>query len=146
MPQRQLETKRYALTDTLHDLRGCTDPQERLFLAAHLLEHAAELVLLADGRWLGAGKWLSRRLAEADPGLHGRLTEGFAAVVTGADDGTARLAAAVGEALARAGGPLWEGYRRSAEAGWGRRRQRSRVAIVLAQARGSVCVVSTSMS
>ncbi|WP_042425871.1 nucleotidyltransferase domain-containing protein [Streptacidiphilus anmyonensis] len=117
VPIPQLESARYALTDTLDDLRGCTDPQERIFLAAHLLERAAELVLLADGRWLGAGKWLSRRLAEADPGLHGRLAEGVAAVVRGAADGTEHLAAAVGEALQRAGGPLWEGYRRSAPAG-----------------------------
>ncbi|WP_042374926.1 nucleotidyltransferase domain-containing protein [Streptacidiphilus neutrinimicus] len=113
VPHRQLEAMRYALTDTLDDLRGCADPGERVFLAAHLLERAAELALLADGRWLGAGKWLSRRLAEADPGLHGRLTEGVAAVVTGAADGTERLAAVVTEALERAGGPLWDGYRRS---------------------------------
>ena len=111
LPVRELEAKRYALTDTLDDLRGCADPQERVFLAASLLEQAAELVLLAEGRWLGAGKWLSRRLADADPGLHGRLTAGAAVVVGGAPEGTAQLGAAVTEALDRAGGPLWEGYR-----------------------------------
>lgn len=108
---RELEAKRYALTDTLDDLRGCVDPQERVFLAASLLEQAAELALLADGRWLGAGKWLSRRLAVADPGLHGRLTAGVAAVVGGAPEEAEQLAEAVTEALGRAGGPLWEGYR-----------------------------------
>lgn len=111
VPAPQLAAKRYALTDGLDDLHGCPDPLERIFLAAHLLEQAAELVLLADGHWLGLGKWLSRRLADADPGLHGRLTAGAAAVASGAPDGTDRLAAAVTEALNRAGGPLWEGYR-----------------------------------
>jgi hypothetical protein len=111
VPASQLGTKRYALTDSLDDLRGCADPREQIFLAAHLLEQAAELVLLADGCWLGAGKWLSRRLADADPGLHGRLTAGVAAVASGAPDGRERLVTAVTEALDRAGGPLWEGYR-----------------------------------
>lgn len=111
VPARELEANRYALTDTLDDLRGCADPGERVFLAARLLEQAAELVLDADGRWLGAGKWLSRRLADADPGLHGRLTAAVAAVAGGEQGGTERLVAAVTEALVRAGGPLWEGYR-----------------------------------
>ncbi|RAG85149.1 nucleotidyltransferase domain-containing protein, partial [Streptacidiphilus pinicola] len=65
----------------------------------------------ADGRWLGAGKWLSRRLADADPGLHDRLTAALTAVAGGAPDGTEWMVAAVTEALDRAGGPLWEGYR-----------------------------------
>lgn len=120
LPAEQLADRRYALTDALDDLRGCADPQERVFLAAQLLEQAALLVLLAEGRWLGSGKWLSRRLAEADPVLHGRLTAGVAAVAeaavgavgaVGAVEGTDALVAAVTEALDRAGGPLWEGYR-----------------------------------
>ncbi|MFC5907918.1 nucleotidyltransferase domain-containing protein [Streptacidiphilus monticola] len=108
----ELDDRRYALTDTLEDLRGCPDPEERVYLVADLLQRASELALLAGGHWLGGGKWLSRRLAAADPGLHGRLTAGAVATVSGEVDGQGRLAAAVEEVLGRAGGPLWAGYTR----------------------------------
>lgn len=52
-------------------------------------------------------KWLSRRLAAADPGLHRALTGGAAQAFTG---DTSVFAAAVTEVLDRAGGPLWDGY------------------------------------
>jgi hypothetical protein len=77
-----------------------------------LLQRASELALLAGGHWLGGGKWLSRRLAAADPGLHGGLTAGAVAALTGEADGPERLAAAVEEVLDRVGGPLWVGYTR----------------------------------
>ncbi|MFC9925646.1 nucleotidyltransferase domain-containing protein [Streptomyces sp. NPDC127190] len=112
VPPAELADRRYALTDTLDDLRGCTDPLERTYLVADLLRRASELVLLAGGHWLGGGKWLSRRLAMADPGLHGRLTAGAAAAVAGTAEGADAFAAAVREALDLAGGPLWAGYRR----------------------------------
>uniref|UniRef100_A0AAU2VEM7 Transposase n=1 Tax=Streptomyces sp. NBC_00003 TaxID=2903608 RepID=A0AAU2VEM7_9ACTN len=63
----ELEDRRYALTDALDDLRGCTDPKERTYLVAALLQRASELALLTGGHWLGDGKWLSRRLATANP-------------------------------------------------------------------------------
>ncbi|KUM96975.1 nucleotidyltransferase [Streptomyces cellostaticus] len=108
----ELEDRRYALTDTLDDLRGCTDPQERTYLVAHLLQRASELALLAGGHWLGGGKWLSRRLAAADPGLHGRLVAGAAAAISGGDEGPGRFVDVVNEVLERGGGPLWAGYSR----------------------------------
>ncbi|POX46463.1 nucleotidyltransferase [Streptomyces sp. Ru71] len=108
----ELEDRRYALTDTLDDLRGCPDPRERAYLVADLLQRASELALLAGGHWLGGGKWLSRRLAAADPGLHGRLTEGAAEAVLGPVGDPQRFVTAVEEVLDRVGGPLWSGYAR----------------------------------
>jgi len=108
----ELEDRRYALTDALEDLRGCPDPLERVHLVALLLLRASELALLAGGHWLGGGKWLSRRLAAADPGLHRRLTEGAAAAVSGGCDGPESFADAVKEVLDLAGGALWAGYSR----------------------------------
>jgi hypothetical protein len=108
--------QRYVLTDLLDDLRGCSDPAERVHLVAHMLQRASELVLLVGGHWLGTGKWLSRRLAAADPGVHRRLTEAAAQAIAGgtADTGgtgdLSAFAAAVTEVLDRAGGPLWSGY------------------------------------
>ncbi|MET7543645.1 hypothetical protein [Streptomyces sp. NPDC005507] len=93
--------------DLRADLRGCADPAERVHLVAHMLQRASELVLLVGGHWLGGGKWLSRRLAAADPGLHRALTEAAAQAIT---EDTNVFAAAVTEVLDRAGGPLWDGY------------------------------------
>ena len=109
----ELEDRRYALTDALDDLRGCPDPLERVHLVALLLTRASELALLARGHWLGGGKWLSRRLAAADPGLHQRLTAGAAAAISHAADGPYDFADAVKEVLDMAGGPLWAGYSRN---------------------------------
>jgi hypothetical protein len=78
-----------------------------------MLQRASELVLLVGGHWLGTGKWLSRRLAAADPGAHRRLTEAAAQAIaegTAGTAGTGAFAAAVTEVLDRAGGPLWAGY------------------------------------
>ena len=68
---------------------------------------------LVRGHWLGGGKWLSRRLAAADPGLHQRLTAGAAAAISHATDGPYDFADAVKEVLDMAGGPLWAGYSRN---------------------------------
>ncbi|MFF3335744.1 nucleotidyltransferase domain-containing protein [Streptomyces sp. NPDC002888] len=108
----ELEDLRYALTDTLDDLRGCPDAQERMYLVADLLRRASELALLVGGHWLGGGEWLSRRLAAAEPALHGRLAEAAAEAIAGTADGLDRFTTVVEEALDRAGGPLWAGYSR----------------------------------
>ncbi|WP_328634922.1 nucleotidyltransferase domain-containing protein [Streptomyces sp. NBC_00356] len=108
----ELEDRRYALTDTLDDLEGCADPLERTYLVAHLLDRASELALLAGGHWLGGGKWLSRRLADADAELHHRLASSATAALSGADGAVDRFADVVREILESAGGACWAGYRR----------------------------------
>ncbi|MFF0435422.1 nucleotidyltransferase domain-containing protein [Streptomyces sp. NPDC004327] len=107
LSERERDYRRYILTDLLDDLRGCTDPAERVHLVAHTLQCASELVLLAGGHWLGTGKWLSRRLAAAAPGPHRALTESAARAIAGDTDA---FTAAVTEVLDVAGGALWDGY------------------------------------
>lgn len=58
----ELTFRRYVITDLLDDLRDATDHLERRMLASALFERTAELMLLADGRWIATGKWLPRRL------------------------------------------------------------------------------------
>jgi hypothetical protein len=101
-----LETKRYLLTDALDDLADLTDPFEAATCAAVVLELAGDLVCARAGWWVGRGKWLSRRLLEADPYRGGRLLRGFAR-------DRALLLEAAGDALEAAGGPLRVGYRRA---------------------------------
>ncbi|MEU8962013.1 nucleotidyltransferase domain-containing protein [Streptomyces sp. NPDC048491] len=112
MTATECEDLRYALTDTLDDFRGCTDPLERTYLVTTLLQRASELALLAGGHWLGGAKWLSRRLATADPDLHRRLTAAAAAAIAGRRNGAAEFEDAVQGVLQQVGGPLWAGYRR----------------------------------
>ncbi|MFF8612171.1 nucleotidyltransferase domain-containing protein [Streptomyces sp. NPDC015350] len=101
------DRRRYTLTDLLDDLRGCADPAERAYLVAHMLQQASELVLSVGGHWLGGGKWLSRRLAAADPETHRALSATAAQAMSGDVD---PFAAVVTEVLDRCGGPLWDGY------------------------------------
>jgi hypothetical protein len=78
-----------------------------MYLVSHILQRASELVLLVGGHWLGGGKWLSRRLATADPGVHRALSEAAPHAIVG---DTTAFAAVVAEVLDLAGGPLWDGY------------------------------------
>ncbi|MEU5325894.1 nucleotidyltransferase domain-containing protein [Streptomyces parvus] len=105
-----LEDARYALTDLLDDFAAVTDAGERLFVVAELVRRTGELTLLAHGTWLGGGKWLARRLEPVAPDLAASLDEAAQAALRGAPEG---LTALVTEVLDAAGGPVWEGYRRS---------------------------------
>ncbi|WP_030691063.1 nucleotidyltransferase domain-containing protein [Streptomyces globisporus] len=107
LSDQERDYQRYILTDLLDDLRGCTDPAERVYLVSHMLRLASELVLLSGGHWLGAGKWLSRRLAAADPAVHRALSEAAPQAIAG--DANA-FTAVVTQVLDLAGGPLWDGY------------------------------------
>lgn len=110
MPVEEIENRRYALTDLLDDLAGCTDPGERLFISTELARRTAELALAVHNTWNGGGKWLARRLDGVAPGLGARLHTG---VQQALDGRTAPLVAAVDDILNLAGGRLWIGYHRS---------------------------------
>lgn len=91
---------RYGLTDLLDDHRHAVDPGERTVIAAALWTAAAQAALASAGRWISSGKWLLRELRELDPALAARWLA--------AREDPAAIAA---EILARAGGPLFDGYR-----------------------------------
>ncbi|MYX38227.1 MULTISPECIES: nucleotidyltransferase domain-containing protein [unclassified Streptomyces] len=103
--------RRYCVTDLRDDLLGARDEEELLAVAAALLEGAAELLLATRGHWRGGGKWLPRRLREADPELAGLLLGGYRALVRGGP--REAFASAVDAVLHACGGPLWAGYRRT---------------------------------
>ncbi|MFE6734021.1 hypothetical protein [Microbacterium sp. NPDC057650] len=96
--------RRYVITDALDDLRDATDPLERRVLASMLFERTAELMLLAEGQWLGTGKWLPRRLRAWDAGR----AEALAAPLL-TDDHPA-FADRVQAELDRAGGRMQDGF------------------------------------
>lgn len=71
----ELDFRRYVITELLDDLRDAGDPLERHMLAARLFEKTAELMLLSGGRWIGAGKYLPRRLRELSAARTDALAE-----------------------------------------------------------------------
>jgi hypothetical protein len=106
------DSMRYALTDLLDDLVDARDPAVAAAVGSATWEAAAHLLLAADGRWWGTGKWLVHELREYDA-AHAtayalRLHAGLAAAVGG--DGVL-LAVVAEEILDGAGGRLWAGYR-----------------------------------
>lgn len=101
--QRELDRRRYGLTDLLDDLAGSSDPGETMLIRWNVLVQTSELALLLAGAWLGGGKWLLRELRAADPVLAGQLMA--------AHDRSAELAELAEMVLARGGGRLWAGYR-----------------------------------
>ncbi|MFE2825644.1 nucleotidyltransferase domain-containing protein [Streptomyces sp. NPDC059271] len=101
---------RYVLTCYFDDLvdSSSSNRHEQLAVADHALREAAELLTARQDSWTGIGKWLPRRLVEADPELGSKLLDGHQAVAERADP--TQLASAVDELLRSIGGPLREGY------------------------------------
>ncbi|MGW1713122.1 nucleotidyltransferase domain-containing protein [Streptomyces sp. NPDC002156] len=106
-----VETKRYGLTDALDDLADAGDRLERLAVAGFVLDTAADLLCDHQHAWIGRGKWLPRRLLEADAERGATLLEGHLHLCESGDP--ERLIDAAMEILDLVGGPLREGYRRT---------------------------------
>ncbi|WP_107072760.1 nucleotidyltransferase domain-containing protein [Streptomyces vietnamensis] len=106
-----VETKRYGLTDALDDLADASDPFERLAVAGVVLNTAADLLLDHHRAWSGGGKWLPRRLLDADGERGGALLQGHRNLCETGDP--ALLTDAALRILDLVGGPLREGYRRT---------------------------------
>lgn len=96
--------RRYVITDLIDDLRDATDPLEQRVLASLVFEKVAELMLLDNHHWVGAGKWLPRRLRAFDRARADALS---GPLLTGDLDGFAERAE---KELARAGGRVQAGF------------------------------------
>jgi predicted nucleotidyltransferase len=106
-----VETKRYGLTDALDDLADADDRIERLAVAGIVLDAAADLLCDYHHAWMGRGKWLPRRLLEADAERGAALLEGHLRLCESGDP--APMIDAAMKVLDLVGGPLREGYRRT---------------------------------
>ncbi|GGO46240.1 nucleotidyltransferase domain-containing protein [Streptomyces lasiicapitis] len=110
LTEAEREHGRYVLTCFMDDLidTPASDRYEQLALADHALSKAVHLLTAHHNAWTGIGKWLPRRLLDADPVRGKALLDGQLAVAERADPGP--LTAAVEEVLGLLGGPLREGY------------------------------------
>lgn len=108
----ELALARYGVSDQMDDLVDA-EPGEACLIAAALAEAAATLILDCHGRWRGSGKWTVRMLRRLDPALASRLVDALAAFCVTGDK--ALLMGFAGDALALAGGRLWDGFRLSGD-------------------------------
>jgi len=112
----ELATKRYAVTDLLMDLEGCTSSQECAVVGAALWREAADLLLTGSRHWTGTGKWLLRELVSYElqhgSSWAGELHAGLTASVAGDGSPLVEVSDAV---LALFGGRLFDGYRMSGD-------------------------------
>jgi hypothetical protein len=77
-----------------------------------VVQIAADVLCELRGAWTGRGKWLPRRVREADPDAGGALLDGWLMLARKGD--AAPLLHCVRALLDEAGGPLREGFRRRA--------------------------------
>lgn len=110
----ELALARYGVSDLMDDLAEAR-ADEAFLIAAQLAEASANLILDCHRRWRGSGKWTMRMIRCLDPALATRLAEALSAFYTVGDKSSLMDFAA--DALALAGGRLWEGFRLSAEDG-----------------------------
>lgn len=104
LDDRESRFRRYVITDLLDDLQDATDPLEQRVVAGLLFERMAELMLLANGQWIGSGKWLPRRLRA----WSSQRAEQLSAPLLAAD--FSGFAARVDEELELAGGRVQAGF------------------------------------
>ncbi|MGK2882844.1 MAG: GNAT family N-acetyltransferase [Mycobacterium sp.] len=110
----ELETARYLVTDYLDDLGGPRDG-EALVIASGLWTATAELLLLANQRWSGSGKWLLRELRSLDAACGTTYAERLVGGFTAAAGGDLKpLRHTAGAILGLCGGRLFDGYLRGA--------------------------------
>jgi GNAT superfamily N-acetyltransferase/predicted nucleotidyltransferase len=112
----EMEHRRYAVSDLLADLESASTGDEALTVAATLLREAGDLLLAAHRRWSGSGKWLLREIDSLDRDRdtsHGaQLIRGLRSAAT---HDTRPMRQAVRDILDQSGGPLFNGYHRSAK-------------------------------
>ncbi len=110
--EEHLGNVRYWLTDCVDDLRHPRSSDELVATGARMYEIAADFFLRTRGRWSGRGRWIPRRLREADADFAARFSRAFEALF--AEKRQEEVVALVGEMLAPHGGFLFDGHRRDA--------------------------------
>ncbi|MBT2680944.1 nucleotidyltransferase domain-containing protein [Bacillus sp. ISL-35] len=106
--QKEIEFKRYFITDTLDDFIGSNNKAEEIFIANELANQLHEFVLRTNKRWIGKSKWVVRELTRYDPEFTGRFIGAFDAYYkTGNKQIVIKLAE---EILEEYGGRLFDGF------------------------------------
>ena len=108
----EVESVRYAVTDLLNDLDTARTVDEGLTVAMALFREAADLILTANQRGSGSGKWLLRELRRLDADLpHAFTAELLDGLRSAANGNTRPMHDAATSILDACGGAVFDGYR-----------------------------------
>jgi predicted nucleotidyltransferase len=105
----KINEARYQITDFLSDFRSSEDFEESLFILNKLIDTLAELVLRAEGNWVGEGKWLARNLKSYDKDMCEKLAK-YTKTYMNTNDKT-ELISFIQSTLNNYGGELFVGYK-----------------------------------
>lgn len=76
-PFETINTKRYFITDALHDFIGSSNRAEEIFIANTLAELISEFVLRTNRKWIGTSKWVVRALKNYDAQFAQQFVQAF---------------------------------------------------------------------
>jgi predicted nucleotidyltransferase len=106
--KKEIEFKRYFITDTLDDFIGSNNEGEELFIAGTLAEQLQEFVLRTNNRWVGKSKWVVRELNQYDPVFSEKFVEAFSQYYR---TGNKKLVVEIAELILEPfGGRLFDGF------------------------------------
>lgn len=105
----KINAARYQLTDFLSDFKNSEEYGESLFILNNLINTLTKLVLRANGKWIGEGKWIARELKSYDKDLYDRLIK-CTQTYMNRDDKT-ELISFIQSILNRYGGELFAGFK-----------------------------------
>ncbi|MDR4887867.1 nucleotidyltransferase domain-containing protein [Fredinandcohnia sp. QZ13] len=107
--QDKINEARYEITDFLSDFRSSEDFAESLFILNKLVNTLTELILRANGNWLGEGKWMVRSLKSFDKDMCNQLVESTKTYMNTNDK--TELISFIQSTLEQYGGELFVGYK-----------------------------------
>ncbi|WP_428910732.1 nucleotidyltransferase domain-containing protein [Niallia sp. Krafla_26] len=105
----KINKARYQITDFLSDFRSSEDFEESLFILNKLINLITELILRADGNWVGEGKWVARNLKSYDEDMCDKLAK-YTKAYMNTNDKT-ELISFIQSTLNHYGGELFVGYK-----------------------------------
>lgn len=108
LDKRELDDRRYMLTDALDDLADATETAERNIILALLQTQSADFFLRANGQWSGTGKVLIKRFRAFAPDMFGEWATAFEMAFAGGSE--ISVIDTLDTILAPFGGRLWAGY------------------------------------
>lgn len=105
----KINKARYQITDFLSDFRSSENVEESFFILNKLIDKLSELILRADGNWIGEGKWAARNLKTYDKDMCDKLVK-YTKTYMNTNDKT-ELISFIQSTLDHYGGELFVGYK-----------------------------------
>jgi hypothetical protein len=107
--EEKINAARYQITDFLSDFKSSEDFEESLFILNKLINTLTELILRADGNWVGEGKWIARNLKSYDKDMCDKLVK-YTKTYMNTNDKT-EVISFIQSTLDNYGGELFVGYK-----------------------------------